>query len=369
MKSINNYSPILKRVSHIFCVIVGLTFIASGFTKAIDPWGTAIKFEEYFSVYGFDFLQPLSRVLAIWLCGAEMMMGLMILFRVRLRLISIFALVSMIIFTIITILSATVLPVEDCGCFGDALYLTPWQTVAKNLIILPMIITIWWRYRPDKILVYKQHEVILATIFCIITMGFSTYNYLHLPLIDFLPYKVGVNLLSEVEATTSNMEYSVVLVYRNIVSGELCEFSIDDTQWHDDTQWEWVETHTDIMDMSNRSQASDFMLSRYDGEVATTDVLSNNERVNILGITNVSNLRAGCKQRIESYIDRSEKSGVKVVVMTPAIIDSPYLNIEDHQVEVFNIDPTTLKSILRTPNGVVEFNNGVIESKRSCIDL
>ncbi len=369
MKSPNRYNPLLKHISHIFCVIVGLTFITSGFTKAVDPWGTAIKFEEYFNVYGFDFMQPLSRILAVWLCGAEMMMGLMIIFRVRLRLISIFALASMTIFTTITILSATLLPVDDCGCFGDALYLTPWQTVAKNLIILPMIITIWWRYRPDKILVYKPREVVLATLFCIITMGFSAYNYLHLPLIDLLPYKVGVNLLSEVEATTADMEYNVVLVYRNIVSGELCEFSIDDTQWHDDTQWEWVETRTDIADMSNRSQASDFVLTSYDGQSATVALLSSSGGVNILGITDESKLTQRCRERIEDYIERSESSGVRVVVMTPQILNSPYISIGDHQVEVYNVDPTTLKSILRTPNGVVELEDGVIQSKRSCIDL
>ena len=145
----------LKIASNICTIIVGLVFIFSGFVKVIDPWGTALKVNEYLSIYGMEWLTPASMTFSIWLCGAELMMGLMLLFRVRTRLISIFALVSMSFFTVLTFLSATWIPVEDCGCFGDALKLTPWETFFKNLIILPMVVVIWYRYRPDKILVFK----------------------------------------------------------------------------------------------------------------------------------------------------------------------------------------------------------------------
>ncbi len=369
MKSPNRYSPILKRISHLFCVIVGVTFIASGFTKAVDPWGTAIKFEEYFTVYGFDFLQPLSRVLGVWLCGAELMMGCMILFRVRLRLISIFALVSMSIFTIVTLLSATLLPVEDCGCFGDALYLTPWQTVAKNLILLPMIITIWWRYRPDKVLIYKPREVIMATLFCIIAMGFSTYNYLYLPMIDFLPFKVGVDLLAEVESTTADIEYAVVLVYRNIASGDIREFGIEDVEWHDESTWEWVETRTDIVEGRNKSYASDFALSNYSGEDVTVELLSSGGKLNIIGVTHFDRVGERCEQRVEEYIAEANQNGEHTIIVTPLPLNSPTYHLGGQEVECYNIDATTLNSMLRASTGVVELRDGVIISKRSCVSL
>ncbi|MFR9528673.1 MAG: BT_3928 family protein [Rikenellaceae bacterium] len=369
MKQPNRYSPRLKRITHIFCVIIGLTFIVSGFTKAVDPWGTAIKFDEYFAVYGLDFLLPLSRVLAVWLCGAEMMMGCMILCRVRLRLISIFALVSMVIFTAVTILSVTFFPVEECGCFGDALYLSPWQTLAKNLILLPMIITIWWRYRPDKILVYKPREVILATIFCVVTMGFSAFNYLHLPLVDFLPYKEGVNLLAEIEATTSNVEYAVVLVYRNLTTGELQEFSLDDTQWHDAQTWEWVETRTDAPKDRFRSKASDFALRDVNGDDVTLDLLSSTGKLNLLAITSLDKLSVRCSSRIGEYLFKAHADGQRTVVITPQRLSASTCELAGQSVECFNIDPTTLKSVMRATNGVVELEGGFITSKRSCIDL
>ncbi len=369
MKKPNRYSPILKRVTHIFCVIIGLTFIISGFVKAVDPWGTVIKFEEYFTIYGLYFLLPLSRVLAVWLCGAELMMGCMVLFRVRLRLISIFALVSMTLFTIVTILGVTFFPIKDCGCFGDALHLTPWQTLAKNLIILPMVFTVWWRYRPDKILVYKPREIIAATIFCFFSMGFSTYNFLHLPMIDYLPYKVGVDLLSEVESTTSDLQYSVVLVYRNIATGQIREFGVDDTEWHDASKWEWVETRTDIADRSVALSAGDFALISFEGESSAEVLLAEEGKLNLLTVINFKKLRPRCMERVESYLAKADAAGDHTVVITPQSLSEQFITIGGRSVECYNIDATTLKSMMRASVGVVELSNGVITSKRSCVDL
>lgn len=148
-----------KWLSHACRIVLGVTFIFSGFVKTVDPWGTAIKIQEYLSIYGLESLSGLRFGFSIWLCGAELMMGLMLLFKVRIRLISIFALASMIFFTVLTFLSATWLPVEDCGCFGDAVKLTPWETFAKNLVLLPLSVVVWWRYRRDRIFAFSKAEV------------------------------------------------------------------------------------------------------------------------------------------------------------------------------------------------------------------
>ena len=183
-----------KNLSHVCRVILALTFIFSGVVKTVDPWGTALKVSEYLTIYGWDSLQEYVMPFSIWLCGAELMMGLMLLFKVRIRLISIFAVCSMIIFTVITLLSATVLPVEDCGCFGEAMKLTPWQTFLKNLVLLPLAVVVWWRYRPDRIFSFSKAEVFCTVLFFSLAMGLGTYCYYHLPVIDFLPYKVGTNI-------------------------------------------------------------------------------------------------------------------------------------------------------------------------------
>ncbi|MEG2612727.1 MAG: DoxX family membrane protein, partial [Alistipes sp.] len=184
----------LRILSDVCRVIFACTFIVSGFTKVVDPWGTAIKINEYLAIYGVEYLKCGSMAFSIWLCGAEFMLGCMLLFKVRIRLISIFALVSMIFFTLLTLLSATWIPVEDCGCFGEAIKLTPWETFAKNMVLLPMAFVVWYRYRPDKILVFKPMEIVMTLFFFSLAMGLGIFSYRHMPLVDFLPYKVGVNI-------------------------------------------------------------------------------------------------------------------------------------------------------------------------------
>ena len=193
-----------KWLSHACRIVLGVTFIFSGFVKTVDPWGTAIKIQEYLSIYGLESLSGLRFGFSIWLCGAELMMGLMLLFKVRIRLISIFALASMIFFTVLTFLSATWLPVEDCGCFGDAVKLTPWETFAKNLVLLPLSVVVWWRYRRDRIFAFSKAEVGCTVLFFSLAMGLGIYCYAHLPLIDFRPFKVGVNIYEAMNAYSAD---------------------------------------------------------------------------------------------------------------------------------------------------------------------
>lgn len=241
-------SRVLKNITHVARMIMGLVFIISGFVKAIDPWGTSIKVDEYLRSYGWEELLPLSIAISIWLCGAELMMGLMLTFKVRIRFVSIGALFSMVIFTIITLLGATVMPVEDCGCFGHAVSLSPWQSFFKNLLLLPMAVIIYWRYRPDKIFLFKRSELILAALFFSISMGLGFYCYRHLPLIDFLPYKVGANLpvlIEEANKANRADKVDVVLVFKDKKRGDRYkEFKMEDTEWHNEDRYEWVETRT-----------------------------------------------------------------------------------------------------------------------------
>ncbi|MBE6199021.1 MAG: DoxX protein [Rikenellaceae bacterium] len=362
----------LKIASNICTIIVGLVFIFSGFVKVIDPWGTALKVNEYLSIYGMEWLTPASMTFSIWLCGAELMMGLMLLFRVRTRLISIFALVSMSFFTVLTFLSATWIPVEDCGCFGDALKLTPWETFFKNLIILPMVVVIWYRYRPDKILVFKRIELVLTCLFFTIAMGLGAYCYYHKPLVDFLPYKKGANLYAMIQSqhdtgseAVSEEEY--VLIYRNRRTGKLREFSIDDKEWQNDKKWEWVETRVDNEAPTVQTLVSEFSLSDVEGNV-TEEILTRPGRVYMICVTNFSKLRKRCAARLRSVVERAEAEGALVVCLTPQPLRyvTRYSFDGSDEVRCYNIDATVMKTMLRAENGLVVLNDGVIEEKYNC---
>lgn len=359
-----------KILSHVCRLILALTFIVSGFSKVIDPWGTALKINEYLSIYGVEFLQPASMAFSIWLCGAELMMGCMLLFKVRIRLISIFALVSMCFFTLLTLLSATLIPVEDCGCFGEALKLTPWQTFVKNLVLLPLALVVWWRYRPDKIFAFKPLEVMLTVVFFFLSMYLGYYCYRHLPLVDFLPYKVGVNIREEMNRPSSEpVEAETVLVYRNLETGELKEFALDDPEWQDAARWEWVDTRTSADLPSIRPLVGEFALRDAEGD-ATEEVLATPGRLYMLCVTSPERLSRGCARRMARLTQRARQEGASIICLTPEpLYGMATYDFGGGEVRCYNIDASTMKTMLRAANGLVVLDDGTIADKRNCRDI
>ena len=365
----------LKFISALCCFLVGLVFIFSGFVKVVDPWGTALKVNEYLSIYGMEWLSPAAMVFSIWLCGAELMMGLMLLFRVRIRLVSIFALVSMSFFTVLTFLSATWIPVEGCGCFGDALKLSPWATFFKNLLILPLVVIIWWRYRHDKIFVFKRNELGLACLFCTLSMGIGVWCYYTLPLIDFLPYKKGANIYEMIQSQhdtgSEDMQAEeYVLVYRNRRTGRLREFSIDDKEWQNDKKWEWVETRVENEISPIQTLVSEFSISDVEGN-ATEEILTHPGKVYMICVTTFGKLSYGCRKNLQKVVERAEREQALVVCLTPEPLRS--VTWQDfggkEAVRCYNIDATVMKTMLRAENGVVVLTDGVITGKYNCRNI
>lgn len=366
----------LKIASHVCRIIVGLTFAFSGFVKAIDPWGTALKVNEYLSIYGIEELLPISMIFSIWLCGAELMMGLMLMFRVRTRLVSIFALGSMIFFTVLTFLSATWIPVEDCGCFGDALKLSPWETFFKNLIILPLVVVIWYRYRKQRILDFKRWELALTVLFCSFAMGIGAYCYYNLPLIDFLPYKTGANIYEMISSQhdTGQEEMAVeeyVLVYRNRRTGRLREFSIDDKEWQNEAKWEWVETRVDNEASAIHTLVSEFSISDVKGNV-THDIFRREGYVYMICVTSFDKINKSCAEKLRSVVERAEEQDATVICLTPQPLDG---EVTFHSfdgssdVRCYNIDATVMKTMLRANTGLVVLHDGIIDGKYNCRNI
>lgn len=360
-----------KIAAHVCRIVLACTFILSGFTKVIDPWGTALKVDEYLTIYGLEALMPASMVFSIWLCGAELMMGCMLLFKVRIRLISIFALVSMIFFTVLTFLSATVLPVEECGCFGEAIKLTPWETFFKNLALLPMAVAVWWRYRPDRVFAFNPREITLTCLFFALSMYLGYYCYIHLPIIDFLPYKVGVNIHEAMQepAETAD-ETETVLIYRNRETGRERAFSLDETEWQDTLRWEWVDTRLSNDDgLAIRPLVSEFSL-RDAGIDVTEEILTAPGRLYMLCVTSFNRLPKRCIRRMADLVARAAAEGAQVVCLTPYPLDGEtWYDFGTGEVHCYNIDASTMKTLLRARNGLVVLDNGTITAKMNCRDI
>jgi triosephosphate isomerase len=305
-------------------VVLGATFVFSGFTKIIDPWGVALQISEYFSVWGFGTVGEWRFGLAIAVCVAELVLGLMLLFGVKTRLTSVVAVVVMILFFVITLLSATVLPVADCGCFGEAVRLSPWASFGKNVVLTVLAVVVWRNARGRlKILPITAREWFVTAIFVVLAVGVGVWCLCHLPLIDFLPYKTGVNL-------------------REATKGE----------------------------NDNELRLREFVLFS-DEDVVTDSVLNHEGRVYMICAARLDEISSQCTQRLAAVVARAEDENSLVVCLTPSPIpEGGVMRFgESDPVAVYNLDASTLTTMLRAKTGVVILDNGVIISKRACRDV
>lgn len=359
-----------RYLSHACRIIFALTFIVSGFFKAIDPWGTALNINNYLVAYNLEVLNPFVMIFSIWLCGAELMMGCMLLFKVRIRLISIFAVLSMTFFTILTFLSATVIPVEDCGCFGEVVKLTPWQTFAKNLVLYPMAICFWYRYRPDKIFSFSRLELFLTLFFFSLAMSVGTYSYYHLPPIDLLPYKKGVNIAASIEqAHAKQTSDEVVLVYRNRRTGKLKEFSLKDNAWHNEKRWEWVETRVEEGSGKVEPMILEFYISDNEGD-RTDSLLSIPGRLYMLCVSDFDRLDEDVANSLGAAVRHASIEDTVICLTPDPLADGQTITFAGApSVKCYNMDAKTLKTMLRADFGLVVLDNGTIVEKFNYRDI
>lgn len=218
-------------------------FILSGASKAIDPFGLSIKLGEYFSAFGLDFLRIFDDAGAIFLPSLELMVGFMLLSGISRRVASWFAFIGMSFFTLLTLWLAIANPVSDCGCFGDLVHLTNWETFFKNLIFYPFAVIVFLaRNSQRKLNPSPLRTAVTYAVLAPVSLGLSVYCYSNLPPIDPTPFKIGVNIPHAM--TVHGNDTQTILIYKDRQTGKLHDFSIEDTTWYDSSKWEYVDTRT-----------------------------------------------------------------------------------------------------------------------------
>lgn len=198
-------------------------------------------------------------------------------------------------------------------------------------------------------------------LFFTFAMSMGTYHYLHLPLIDMLPYRVGVNIGEEMNKVSAEQtSEDVVLVYRNRRTGRLREFALDDKAWHNDKRWEWVETRVESDNHSVEPMILEFYISNYDGD-KTSEILSHQGKLYMLFMKNGAYDDA-VRERFEAVERYVEHSGGTLIYITPEHTSSLASNI-------YNMDAKTMKTMLRADYGLVELENGTIVGKYNYRDI
>ena len=341
--------------------LLGGVFIFSGLVKCVDPVGTSVFVDKYLATYSLESLLPFSLTIAVALAVVEVTMGILLVIGVLKRYVAIAATIFLALFTIITLLSATVLPIGDCGCFGDAVKLTPWQTFLKNLVLLPMAIAVWCSSEMES---PKWRRVSIITIVTLaLPIAINLYSLRYLPLVDFMPYKVGVDLRHAVQAERESEEVRSILVFENSATGEVVEFPAEDTSCWLDSNLEYVDARTESIS-AKTNKFADFRVYNRDNEDVTLEILNKSGRVAWLCVNDTSLLTGIRLQYVERLLETYPPQAV--VVVTSA--NTPYVSVLLKS-DVYTMDAMTLRSMMRADVGVVVINDGVIEFKSDIRDI
>ena len=348
-------------------LLVGLLFIVSGLIKANDALGFSYKLEEYFSsgVLNMEFLIPYSFLLAAGICIAEIVLGVMVLIGARPKFTS-FSLLGMIVFfTFLTFYSAYFNKVTDCGCFGDAIKLTPWESFGKDIILLFFIAVIFLKRNFIKPLLSFKIENMLLVVITFFCFAFVFHTYNHLPIQDFRPYAVGKSIPEGMKTCDElglpcpeKIDYFLV---KNKETGEEKELLSSEWNWQTDDFVSITEKSLEIE--GYEPPVKDFSIS-IDGADYTDSIL--NSDYAILAVAyDLSKTTKQAWSQVNDLAAGAEEIEIPFITMTASSDEM----IEEFRHEVqaaypfYFTDETTLKTIVRSNPGLLLLKRGTIIGK------
>lgn len=352
---------IAETVTGIARIVAGLVFVFSGFVKSVDPAGSAIKFDEYFSAFGMEFLHFTTFPLAILLSSLEFLIGVCLVFAIRIREAAWGALIFMLIFLPLTLILAIFNPVTDCGCFGDALVLTNWETFYKNLVIIAPVIVVFLRRK--TIQPWLRPATAWGTAFLIVLFPvlINIYSHRHLPVIDFRPYRVGTYLPDKMSVPNDAPipEFETILVYEK--NGKKQEFTLDDYPWQDST-WTWVETISKPIGKLYIPPIHDFSITSASGEDITQSVLSSNKMVFLVVSPDPVKADEETMKGLNELYLQLTRAGHEFYFLTSASSAlAGQIQMKYHLLfPLFFTDETALKTMNRANPGMIALREGTV---------
>lgn len=348
-------------------IVLGLVFVFSGAVKAIDPFGTVYKIEDYLKAFGgfFTDLLPLADVAAVALILLELLLGVCLLMNVRTQWTSWLSLLFYAVMTPLTLYIALTDPVSDCGCFGDAIILTNWQTFEKNVVLITLSI-ILVVLRKDVYPLWRGYmEWIIAALTVLISFGFMEYTYLHLPVVDFRPYKVGNHIptLMEYPEDAEHDEYEFSFVYEK--DGVEQTFSLENYPKGDST-WTFVRQESKLIKKGYEPPIHDFQIMNAEYEDITWGILESDTPVTLVVMYDL--IKADKKQmgKVEALYEQCMMNLEPFYILTGSGTDEIISFNLSHPILsdcICTCDPVTLKTIVRANPGVFVVQNGVIIDK------
>jgi len=363
-------NPTLIKIGNLSLIagrwILGLVFIFSGVVKAIDPLGFTYKITDYLTAFGpiFSHLNGLAFTTAVTLSTIELTIGLCLVFKTNFKLTTILALLFMLVMTPLTLYIALKNPVSDCGCFGDAVKISNWETFFKNIVLsaITIVLLVYNKKISSDINPINQWKIALG--YVLFGCGLSIYCYTHLPLIDFLPYKVGVNIPESmvVPEDAISDEFETTFIYSK--NGVQKEFTLANYP-KNDTSWVFVDQKTVLIKKGYEPPIHDFSITNSYGENITEDVLYKEGETYLLTAYDINSTSEKGAQKAEKIYQSARKRDIPFFALTASSASDIQIFRAKTGVTFpfFTTDPTTLKTMIRANPGLIKLKKGTIVGK------
>jgi hypothetical protein len=356
----------MKIARYISRIVIGVVFLFSGTVKAIDPLGTVYKLQDYFQAFNISFLKDLALLFTIILCTAEFIAGFSVLFNIRQKAGIWIAMIMMAIFTPLTFILALTNPVTDCGCFGDVIKLTNWQTFLKNIILIIPAIILFINRKDAKAQHGSTRQWALLSIIALFFVAFIFYNLRYLPVIDFLPYKRGTYIPDKMIIPEGKPpdKYETTFIYEK--DDQRKEFTLENYP-ADDTTWKFIDQKSVLVSKGYQPPIHDFTITSIYGDDLTQKILTSPGYTILMispkiGNANPEMLRKGFEL---GYYCMGNM--VDFYLLTASGSDE--VRGYENGITFCLTDETTLKTMVRANPGYILLKKGTILGKWSWANL
>lgn len=355
---------VIKVVAESCRILIGVVFIFSGFVKAVDPVGFALKITDYLIAFGLQSLQSLSYIAAFNLIAIEFMLGVCILLGVYRKYSSLLVLIFMAFMTPLTLYLAIFDPVSDCGCFGDAIVISNWETFGKNIVLLAATIFLFiHNQRIFSFYTYKVYWFVALFSFLGCTY-FEWQNYRHLPVIDFRPYKIGTNIPEAmvIPEGAPEDEYLYSFIYEK--DGEQKTFGLENLP-AEDSGWTFVESQTTLIKEGYIPDIASFNLYSLEDQDVTDQILQSDKDIFLLISPNLSTANDEFIDEINGVYDYSLEEDIEFFGVTGSPVEdiNRWIDFTGAEYPFLQADDVLLKTMIRSNPGLMLLREGTVWAK------
>ena len=357
----------MRLVKNLCRIIVGIVFIYSGFVKGIDPLGSDYKFTDYFNAFGMGWMNATTLFFSFALSLAEFLIGIALLFNLWVSRMAWGAILFMAFFTPLTLVLALTNPVSDCGCFGDAMILTNWQTFWKNIILFLLAIMIFVHRKEYKSSLSLMGQFSFLTLAGAGMLCLSIYCYRHLPVLDFRPYAVGKNITEGMRLPEGAKpdQYEVTLKYKNKQTGEIRSFTEENYPWQDTLNWEYESSSERLVKKGYITPIHDLVIEHPTLGNITEEILEDDNHTILAVAYNLNQSATQYQPAINRLAEYAREKGIRFYGLT----SSSERDIEAYKkrnhvpYEFCTADEIQLKTMIRSNPGVIILREGTILDK------